>query len=143
MHARFPVPPVRYFASYGGPAYAQPVYADAIGGYSPYYAVVPYAPPNVPSLRQQIRAQVLDLNREFAGWLGLDPRYTLSTNMAIEISARTSIPFRTAKQLFHGGVAGGAAAIIGFFGAPLVASVGLAAIFYAWLESFDASGRRQ
>jgi hypothetical protein len=143
MHARFLVPPVRYFAPYGRRAYAQPVYAGTIGAYSPYYAVVPYASPNVQSLRRQIRAQVLDVNREFAGWLGLDPRYTLSTNMAIEISARTSIPFHTAKQLFHGGVAGVAAAIIALFGAPLVASVGLAAIFYAWLESFDSSARQQ
>jgi hypothetical protein len=86
---------------------------------------------------------VLHLNRDLAGRLGLDPNYTISTNIALAISRVTGMPVATAKLLFHGGVASFVAAIVHLFGAGSAAVIATGALCWGWLESFDSSVRQR
>jgi len=95
------------------------------------------------SPRQQLRANLLVANRAFAGWLGLDPRYTVSSNIALAVARRTGLPFATAKLWFHGGFSGFVAAVLKALGMKSLPAVGIGALVWAWLESFDSSRRQQ
>lgn len=95
------------------------------------------------SARQELRADLLELNRSIAGWLGLDPRYTISSNIAALMSRAFRIPFATAKLWFHAGVAGAATLLLRSFGLAAAAAFGIGGLLVAWLEGFDTSRRRQ
>jgi hypothetical protein len=103
--------------------------------------MITHANPTPTTPRQQFRMELLQANRAVASWLGLDSRFTLSSNIALAVSMRTGVAFGHAKQWFHGGVSGFVAAMLGFFGAGLGAALGLASLLFVWLESFDASGQ--
>ena len=100
--------------------------------YVTQYSIVP---------RQRLRAELLEANRAIASWLGLDPRYTVSSNIALAVARRTGASFELAKRWFHGGVAGFLAAMFRVFGVSLTAMAGIGAVLYMWLESFDGSAR--
>jgi hypothetical protein len=95
------------------------------------------------SPRQQLRKDLLEANRAFAGWFGLDPRYTMSSNIALAISRRTGLPFATAKLWFHGGFSGLVAAMLKALGMKGLPAAGIGALVWIWLESFDSSRRQQ
>jgi hypothetical protein len=86
---------------------------------------------------------LLSLNRELAELLGMDPRYTISSNVALAISRATGVPFETAKLVFHAGVAGLAASSANHFGASSIPVLGLGVLVLLWLESFDGSSHKR
>ncbi len=96
-----------------------------------------------PSTRQLLRSELLAVNRSLAGWLGLNPRYTISSNIAQLVARALRIPYGTAKQWFHAGVAGFASLLLRLFGLSHVLAVGLGVLALVWLESFDGSQRHQ
>lgn len=86
---------------------------------------------------------LIEVNRYFAGRLGMNPRHTISTNVAYAISRATGLRFVTAKRLFHGGVAGFVAAVLHAFGIGIAATLGAGALLWSWLESYDNSAYRR
>lgn len=92
---------------------------------------------------QDLHALVLRLNRDLAGRLGLNPNYTISTNVGLAISRATGMPLPTAKFLFHGGVASFVATILSLFGVGAVGILAGGAACWGWLESFDSSARKR
>jgi hypothetical protein len=102
--------------------------------------LIPYQSPQL----TQFELDLLDLNRAIAGWIGLDGRYTLSTNISRAISDRTGVDFHTCKRWFHRGVAGFVAAMLGVLGMPVVAAIGVGALFGTWLNGrYDHWSLRQ
>jgi hypothetical protein len=85
------------------------------------------------------RELVLAVNRRLAGKLGLNPRRTVSSNIAAIVARTTGLSFVTAKRLFHAGVAGFVAAVLRYFGAGVSAVIAAGAWCWSWLESFDSS----
>lgn len=89
------------------------------------------------------RQALLALNRSVAKILGLNARRTISSNAAAALARDLGLDVRTAKFLFHGGVA----ALLGVFlrskgiGTPGATLAAVGAL--AWLESFDGSGRQR
>jgi hypothetical protein len=77
-------------------------------------------------------------NRRIAGRLGMDPDYTVSTNVARAIAPRLGVDVPTAKRLFHGVLAGlvGTAVRSRAGGGGAIVAGGA---FWLWLESFDDS----
>lgn len=86
-----------------------------------------------------VGTDLVDLNRKVARWLGLDPSYTISTNIGQEIARVTGLSFETSKMLFHAGVAGFVGTVASGFGVLPAAVVIGAILMFAWLESFDSS----
>lgn len=85
------------------------------------------------------REGLLAINRYLAGRLGLNPRFTISSNMAMAISRATGIRVSTAKLLFHVGVAAAAAKLSRRLGPGLAVRAGGAVAVFLWLERFDRS----
>lgn len=102
-----------------------------------------YSAPAPTDLRRQLRHDLLQLNRAVAGYLGLDARLTISSNLALAISRTFNVPFATAKLWFHSGVAGFVSLLLRFAGLSSVVALGVGSFFLYWLEGFDTSRQRQ
>lgn len=90
----------------------------------------------------EARSGLLALNRALAGALGMDPDFTISTNVARRVSDNTGLSFRTAKLGFHASVGGAAALGAQALGADPWVAVGIGLVTCLWLESFDSSRKR-
>lgn len=90
----------------------------------------------------ETRSGLLALNRALAGALGMDPHFTISTNIARRVSSDTGLPFRAAKIGFHASVGGVTALGARALGVNGWVAGGLGLVTCLWLESFDSSRKR-
>ena len=135
--------PLHFAYGYGQPAAWSPLVAQPRYGQPvlvPRPLVVPQPVVGVYVPRDRF---LIELNRYLAGRLGMDPHYTISTNIAHAISRATGLEFVTAKRMFHAGVAGFLAIVLSAFGLGIAATLGAGAIVWGWLESYDSSAHRR
>ena len=85
------------------------------------------------------RRALIELNMAVAGLLGLDPHYTISTNLAWRLSVRTGIPFVEAKQIVHARIAVYVERVLRSMGVVYAPHLDISDLVYEWLESFDSS----
>lgn len=94
---------------------------------------------SVAAHRRAARRALLDLNKAVAGLLGMDPHYTISTNLAWRISARSGLSFESAKRLVHARIARYVAHSLAVNGIVRASPVVISQLIFEWLESFDSS----
>ena len=82
-----------------------------------------------------VREWLLLRDLEIAAARGYPPGWTVSAYRAHQIARLTGLGVATAKLVYHAGLCGIVAAIVGMFGAPFVLAVGLGAAVTAYLEA--------
>lgn len=85
------------------------------------------------------RRALIELNMAIAGLLGMDPHYTISSNLAWRLSLQTGVSFRHAKRIIHARIAQHVARALRASGIVYAPHVDIRWPVYEWLESFDPS----
>lgn len=116
-----------------------PVYAQ--GNYEPVYQLghVYRRQTGVAAHRRAVRRALIDLNKAVAGLLGMDPHYTICTNLAWRVSQQTGMPFEDAKRAIHVHIALHVARALRAHGIVQASPAFVSRLIFDWLESFDSS----